>query len=523
MNESESPSTEERQLATLLHYIQNVQEGQTELTWDHFSALVQPFFRTWTIPLEPKYLGPIDALTKDVLARLGRGDSPQYALIRDLILLPTKDNKHAETVDYFKEIIGHCTNLTRVDLGLSQMPMQPYRELIQAFTAQHHIRQTLHELAVDLYFDSSDAHVQDVLHPAIFFAEFKKQLNGYKRVPIILKLGRLTLDGAHEKPVEGEAIGRLAEQIPQEVVDINFDFLIKNLGDAMRRFPKAAPAGAAGAALLEKAAFGSKTWGFAMYTLEDVGRCVQALTGSEVQPAAGMAALGLNLKVHAPFGQLDDKHLVGLEQLTDLQLNGTEPAKFFRIVNDVFGEFFGGIKVIVPMNGDKDGPVKFFDYDRATETLSRIPARYRIVVHVPHSFDGAEWAMPFEAAAFYHELSRRHDVEFRLGDQAELTLANRPWPARLRGSFEAFLATVLPSMQSLKCLTIAFDKTMHRTRHSFGEVAAVLGATLPDLCGRHSLRTLTLNLGQKSGWPDPQTREFLSPLQTALPPSTYSY
>ena len=67
-----------KELTALLAYIQ---KGHLELTWDSFS-LIQPFFETWGIPIEPNYLGPINSLTNNVLAHLWRTDGSQYSFIR---------------------------------------------------------------------------------------------------------------------------------------------------------------------------------------------------------------------------------------------------------------------------------------------------------------------------------------------------------------------------------------------------------------------------------------------------------
>lgn len=494
---------EAEELAALLAYVQEVQNGHLELTWDSFSPLVQPFFETWSIPVEPKYLGPINALTNDVLAHLGRADEPQYSFIRHLTLVPTEEGREPETVACFKETIKRCLNLVRIDIDSAQLPSQVYYpDIIRAFNEERSIRHTLVELALDLNFDTDDTN--DVLHPANFLAEFRTKLNGYMLRPITLKIGRWTPDGSQTSPVIGDKLGLLASIIPKEVININFNFLIKDVGDAIKHFIPMAEF-ESGVRLDRAVTFGVTSPGTATATPVDTASAIHALLGYRLVTPSDCAVW---FRFCAPFGQLDDNFLLGLPQIEERESLGIRPEVFCSIAKDAFRESFGGVLIDV-LGQPAAAPLP--DYHELAQSLSKIPPHVRVVVC---SLAGCNWEAPDAGERFSEELARREDLEFRLSDGPDPVtgryLATRP--LRQQGPFEEYLKAVLPRLHSLKHLVVAFDKLyMHRNRHSFNHIAPVLNATLPELCQKYNLRRLTLNLGPWAGYPRSKTRMYTLP------------
>ncbi|KAF8420205.1 hypothetical protein EV426DRAFT_675570 [Tirmania nivea] len=495
-----APRIEAEELTALLGYIQEVQKGNLKLTWDSFSPLVQPFFETWSIPVEPKYLGPINSLTKDVLAHLGRTDEPQYAFIRHLALVPTEEGRELETVSYFKETIKRCSNLVRVDIGSAQLPSQVhYRDIIRAFNEKRSIRRTLVELALDLNFDTDDK--SDILHPANFLAEFRRNLNGYIPRPVILKIGRWTPDGSQTSPVTGNKLGLLAPMIPKEVIDINFNFLIRDVGDAIKHF---IPMAESRARLDKVITFGITSPGTATATPEDTASAIHALLGFRTVTPDDCSVW---FRLCAPFGQLDDKFLLAFPQIEEREPQGIQPETFCKMAGDAFQEFFGGVLIGV-LGQPACAPL--LDYHELTQTLSKIPPNFRVVVC---SSAERNWKIPDAGERFSEELARREELEFRLSDEPDPVTGryHAIRPLRQQGPFEEFLKAILPRLHSLKQLVIAFDKLyMHRSRHSFNHIAPVLDATLPELCQKYNLCRLTLNLGPRAGYPGPKTQEWIS-------------
>jgi len=493
--------TEDEELTALLSYIQGVQKGQLKLTWGSFSPLVQPFFESWSIPVEPKYLGPIDALTKDVLAHLRRTDEPQYSFIRHLALVPTEEGREPETVACFKETIKRCTNLVRVDISSAQLPSQVYYpDIIKAFNEKRSIRCTLVELALDLNFDTDDT--SDVLHPVNFLTEFRKMLNGYMPRPVTLKIGRWTPDGSQIPPATGDKLGLLAPMLPKEVIDINFNFLIKGVGDAIKHF---IPMAESGAKLDKVMTFGITSPGTATATPEDTASAIFAILGYRLVTPNDCAVW---FRFCAPFGQLDDKFLLGLPQIEEREALGTHPETFCNMARDAFRESFGGVLI-----GALRQPARALlpDYHELAQTLSKIPPNVRIVVC---SLAGCNWEIPDAGERFSGELARREGLEFRLSDEPDPVTGRYEAirPLRQKGPFEEYLKAVLPRLHSLKHLVVAFDKLyMHRSRHSFNHIAPVLDATLPELCQKYKLCRLTLNLGPRAGYPGPKTRMYTFP------------
>lgn len=491
---------EAEELTALLSYIQGVQKGHLKLTWDSFSPLIQPFFETWSIPVEPKYLGPINDLTKDVLAHLGRTDEPQYSFIRHLALVPTEEGREPETVSCFKETIERCTNLVRVDIGSAQLPSQVhYPDIIKAINEKRSIRRTLVELTLDLNFDTDD--ISDILHPANFLTEFRKKLNGYISRPIIINIGRWTPDGSQVSPVSGHKLGLLATMMPKEAIDINFNFLIKDAGDAIKHF---IPMAESGIRADKAITFGITSPGTATATPEDTASAVLALLGYTLVTPNDRA---VRFRFCAPFGQLDDKFLLGLLQIEEHEALGIQPETICNIARDAFRESFGGVLIGV-LGQPARAPLP--DYYELAQTLSKVPPNVRVVIC---SSAGCNWEIPDASERFYEELARREDLEFRLSDEPDALTGRYQAirPLRQQGPFEEYLKAVLPRLHSLKHLVIAFDKLyMHRSRHSFNYIAPVLDAALPELCQKYNLSRLTLNFGPRAGYPGPKTQEWIS-------------
>jgi len=347
-------------------------------------------------------------------------------------------------------------------------------------------------------------------------AEFSQNLNGHMPRPVILKIGRWMPDGSQTSPVKGDGLGLLAPVIPKEVIqcpvparhnfplrtlDINFNFLIKDAGDAIKHL---IPIAESGARLGKVMTFGITSPGTATATPEDTASAIYALLEYRlVTPNDCIVCFGFR----APFGQLDDRFLLGLPQVEECEPLGIQPEIFCNTASDAFQESFGRVLI-----GALRQPTRSFlpDYHELAHTLSKIPPNIRIVC----SLAGCNWEIPDSSGRFSEELARRRDLEFRLSDEPDpvtgLYQATRS--PRQQGPFEEYLGAVLPRLHSLKHFTLAFDKLyMHRSRHSFNHIAPVLDATLPELCQKYKLCRLTLSLGLRAGYPGPKTRKYTLP------------
>ncbi|KAF8458203.1 hypothetical protein BDZ91DRAFT_498380 [Kalaharituber pfeilii] len=508
-------TVEAAQLKELLQYMDQVQEGITTLVWAEFAVLIMPFYKSWGVPAESKYLGPLDVLTKDVLAHLGRTLPEQYSYIRFLSLLPEAITRETECMEYLDRVLAHCAALGRLDLRSTRVTQSTYEQLLRVILNHLHIWETVQELALDLDFDaqtSGDDIGSSLTNPAVFFKEFQVALKK-STGPLTLKVGRLS---CNQIPlIDSEKLMQIASLIPNQVTRIDFNFPVKNGKVIVKQFSHSLST----SSQLQEVAFGVVSWAKDSETLDTT---VQVLLKQQ-----GLQYVGrrLRFRLHTASGSFDDKPSLSLLHLANCQT--ACPEDFCRIAKATLQDSFGGVRLRLSLRKYDSNELSHADYPQVIQTLSKVPQDVRTVIVIQHSFNGHIWKCLGQAEGLINELTSRKSVQFVLSDLAtpvRVTCIHGAkgtrlvpkrvgdqYPSRARGSFETFLEAVLPRLELLECLCISFDKLMmHRSRHLFSEVATVLTACLPQLCQQGSLRTLSLRFGAKAEFPKQITRECIS-------------
>ncbi|KAI5807343.1 hypothetical protein DFH27DRAFT_608119 [Peziza echinospora] len=514
VSESGEGQFEPNQLRNLLAYMNHT----TDVTWESYSELIKPFYEAWCIPADPHYLHVIEQLTHDVLQHLKIKNSPQYAFIKKVTLAPNRRLMEVDGVELglkLKELLSACPNLEVVDfLGASRsVSHDTYERLVDIFLDYSKGCPSIHDISLDLFLDDSrssgNANLMG-LTPTAFFEKYNDLASVTSALQhqnkIAFTIGRV---GPSIPEINGLSLSHVANILPVGTSSIRFECMLENGPALVQAFERISNRN------LKEVSFGIIPW---MSNNSRYGQNSNTVLMRACAQAEGAAVNDINYQIHACFGAIDDKPMLDLEEL----MHHADVGLLCRTAMNTMHQSFGGIKWNLPrklsgLDGTEDAILA-----HTVSSLSRIPPNYRVMFIIEHSENHLDLNSPLTLKALQSQLRDRKDVSFRLRDLAigsvptnfqnqSATAVGDRYPVRRRGSYEAFLDKTLPMLKAAHTLSFGFDRiTMHRKRHSFGEVSEVLQRYLPGLCKEYNLHSLSLGFGEKAGHPGQITNAWMN-------------